>query len=54
MTRERWLIAVIVAIELGAILSHPAESKAIMRTVYDFGWSVLPKPDGYDPPHRFR
>lgn len=43
-----------IAIELGVILAHPKESKAIMAAVYDFGWSVLPKPDGYEPPHRFR
>lgn len=54
MTRAHWLVALMVAIELGAIVTHPAESKAVLRTVYVFLWSIAPTPDGYHPPDRFR
>jgi len=54
VTRAHWLVALMVAIELGVIVTHPAASKAMMAAVYDFGWSILPKPEGFEPPHRFR
>lgn len=53
MTRSHWLIALIVAIELGAILTHPVQSRAVLRTVYVFLWSVAPKIDGAEMPDRF-
>lgn len=46
----------LLAIEFSALVFYPQESKRVMRTVYDWLWSVAPLPEGMsrgDVPRRF-
>lgn len=53
-SRQRWVLASLFCLgEAVIILTHPAEARAVLRTVYDTLWSIAPKPEGYEPPHRF-
>lgn len=53
--RQRFALAALFVIGEGLIVwTHPQQAKAVMRTVYDTLWAVAPKPEGFEPPHRFK
>jgi hypothetical protein len=52
--RRGVVIALFVIGEALIVWSHPEQSKAVLRYVYDTLWAIAPKPEGFEPPQRFR
>jgi hypothetical protein len=59
MSRFGWVLVGVLAAcaEIALIVTHPEESKATARAIYQTLWKYAPRPEGmesYQPPDRFR
>lgn len=59
MSKAGWVIVGVLAAgaEIALIATHPDESKATARSIYQALWRYAPRPEGmetYQPPDRFR